>query len=226
MDSLEAVARERLESPHGQLRVTAPVFLGKEMLGPLLPGFLERYPGIQIEMQLIDRFVNLVEEGFDIAIRVGELPDSTIIARKIAGLGLSVVAAPRYIERYGKPKTAADLRDHNCLIDTAPRHGARWPIKGKSTHTWKANGNFIVNSGELVRDLAIAGTGIALLPTFFVKDQIDSGDLVSLLEDRISSSDAGVYLVYPQAKHVSRVIRTFIDYVVAYCGNHGQLCDV
>ncbi|MFC1664520.1 LysR substrate-binding domain-containing protein, partial [Pseudomonadota bacterium] len=118
--------------------------------------------------------------------------------------------------------TAADLRGHNCLIDTAPRHGARWPIDGKSTHTWRADGNFVVNSGELVRDLAIASAGVALLPTFFVKEQIDCGDLVSLLQDCISSFDAGVYLVYPQAKHVSGVIRTFIDYVVAYCGNHNQ----
>ena len=215
MDSLESAARDKLDSPQGRLRVTAPVFLGKELLSPSLPGFFARYPGVLVELVLIDRFVNLVEEGFDVALRVGELQDSTMIARRMSRMALSIVASPDYIREFGRPETAEELRSHNCLIDTAPHHGARWPLKLGSSRVWKAQGNFIANSGELIRDLAVAGSGVALLPTFFVQELIAQGKLVSLLEGQIRDVDAGIHLTYPQARHVSRSVKAFVDFVVS-----------
>ncbi len=214
MDDLEARSKDQLTNPHGRILMTAPVFMGKQLLGPLLPGFCKQYPDVSIDLHLLDRVISLVDEGFDLALRIGELSDSSLVARKLGEFNISLVATPSYLKRAGIPKTVDDLKHHNCLIDTVPQHGNRWPVGLKSAI--RVKGNITVNDGELVRELARSGTGIALLPDFFVVNDIANGQLVSILKNDIRKIKAGVYLAYPQTRHLSLAVRMFIDYAVKH----------
>ncbi len=214
VNNIQHAASDRKAEPQGPLRITAPVFIAKSFLQDLLPEFLIRFPKIELELVVVDRFVDLIEEGFDLAIRAGELEDSTLVARKIADASLVLVAAPAYIDQHGMPKSGAGLRHHNCLIDTVPDYANRWPIVDKQNAKAVAvQGNVRVNSGEIVRSLALAGVGVALLPQFFVLDDIRNGRLTSLLEASIKSS-AGIFVIYPKHRHISTNVRSFIDYLL------------
>ena len=205
------------------MRITAPVFIAKTCLQDLLPEFLYRHPKIEMEMVVVDRFVDLIEEGFDLAIRAGELQDSTLVARKLMDVRLVLVAAPTYLEQHGIPKTPADLKHHNCLIETGPSYSNRWPVAEKKTaKPITVQGNVRINSGEIVRSLALAGVGIALLPAFFVSQDIHEGRLKSFLEPKMQFS-GGVFAVYPQRRHLSPSVRSFIDYLVAHIDQLGLL---
>ncbi len=219
VDDIKLIATESQAEPQGTLRITAPVFFAKACLQELLPNYLERFPKVSIELNAVDRFVDLVDEGFDLAFRAGELSDSTLVARRIMDIELTVVASPVYLQAHGSPATVEDLKSHNCLIDTVARYANRWPVvDGKKTKSVAVNGNVRVNNGEIVRSLAVAGAGIALLPRFFVAKDIHESRLVSLLADSIEFN-AGLFAVYPQRKFVSKPVRNFIDFVVDYLSN-------
>ena len=144
---LETSARALGEEPQGALRVTAPVFMGRHLLGPVLPGFLARYPKVKLRLRLLDRFVDLVDEGFDLALRIGHLPDSSLIARKLGETRILMTAAPSYLAKHGMPTSAADLKRHNCLVDTVAGASDSWPIGlGKGVGTVRVAGNFTANS--------------------------------------------------------------------------------
>ena len=214
VNDIQHAASDRKAEPQGPLRITAPVFIAKSFLQDLLPEYLIRFPKIELELVVVDRFVDLIEEGFDLAIRAGELEDSTLVARRLADASLAMVAAPAYIEKYGMPQSGADLTHHNCLIDTVPDYANRWPISDKQKLKPVAvQGNVRVNSGEIIRSLALAGVGIALLPRFFVQDDIRNGRLTPLLEASIKSG-AGIFVVYPKHRHISTNVRSFIDYLL------------
>jgi len=211
---IQHAASDRKAEPQGPLRITAPVFIAKNFLQDLLPEFFIRFPKIELELVVVDRFVNLIEEGFDLAIRAGELEDSTLVARKLADAGLVLIAAPAYIEKYGIPKSGDDLTHHNCIVDTVPDYANRWPIMDKQKlKPIAVQGNIRVNSGEIVRSLALAGVGIALLPRFFVLDDIRNGRLTPLMEASIKSN-AGIFVIYPKHRHISTNVRSFIDYLL------------
>lgn len=213
--SIESMASSALEEPTGTLRLTAPVFFAKDCLQHLLPGFLSTYPQVSISLAVVDRFVDLIDEGFDLALRIGELPDSTLVARKLMNVDLVIVASPKYLEVQGTPTQPSDLKKHNCIIDTIATFNNRWPMKlDRKKHPIKVSGNITVNSGEIARSMAIEGLGLTLLPRFFVLKNLKNGQLVSILEDDIKS-DAGLYAVYPQGRHKTPKVRCFIDYVIA-----------
>lgn len=171
---------------------------------------------IEQELVVMDRQVNLVEEGFDVALRAGELDDSNLVARKLIDARLTMVATPAYLEQHGKPDSIADLREHNCLVDTTPGYADRWPIADeKIRRNFQAAGNVRVNNGEMIRSMAISGVGIALLPAFFVQNEILDGTLVPLLEPNIRYN-AGLYTVYPSNRHLSVNVRSFIDFIFGY----------
>ena len=215
VNDIQRAASDRRAEPQGPLRITAPVFIAKSFLRDLLPEYLARFPKIEMELVAIDRVVDLIGEGFDLAIRAGELKDSTLVARKLADTSLALVAAPAYVDQYGMPESGADLAHHNCLIDTVPEYANRWPIADKQKlKTTAVQGNVRVNSGEIVRSLALAGVGIALLPRFFVRDDIRNGRLTPLLETSMKSS-GGIYVIYPKHRHISTNVRSFIEYLVA-----------
>lgn len=216
IDRVRATAHETVRHPSGTLRLTAPPFVVKECIQPVLPGFLEAHKNVGVELTAIDRFVDLVEEGFDLALRIGDLPDSSMIARKLGDTELVIIGSPTYLKAGRKPKTPADLAKHNCIVDTVATFNNRWPIKrvDKRQHV-TVQGNVAVNSGEIARDLAVHGAGLALLPRFFVNKQLENGELVEVLKGQVDGT-VGFYAVYPQSRHVAPKVRAFIDYVVDF----------
>lgn len=216
VDHIKHIAADTQAEPQGTFRITAPVFLAKAWLQDLLPGYLNRYPNVNVELTAVDRFVDLVAEGFDLALRAGELSDSTLIARRLVDVELVLVASPIYLAEHGTPATIDDLRLHNCIVDTVAGYADRWPLlDGKRSKSMAVHGNVRVNSGEIVRSLAIAGIGIALLPRFFVLQNIHEGRLASFLESSVDFH-AGLFAVYPQRRYVSANVRSFIDYLVGH----------
>lgn len=216
IESMRQITTEAQKEPAGLLRVTAPIFLAKECFQKVLPGFLKSYPLIKIELEVYDRVVNVIEEGFDLALRVGNLPDSSLIAKGLGEFKLIIVGSPDYLSVRGVPENAADLRKHNCIVDTVANFQSRWPvIKGGKQHTVSVPGNIRVNNGEIARDLARGGLGLAILPEFFVSPHIRSGELVEVLEGVVDRK-VGFYIVYPEARFLAPKTRAFIDYTAAY----------
>jgi DNA-binding transcriptional LysR family regulator len=213
VDDLERTSRSLQETPQGRINVTAPVFMGRFVLGPLLPPFLERHPGIQLNVQLMDRYVNLVEEGFDIAIRIARRTDSGLASTRLGEMRMVLVAAPACLDRHGVPAGIDDLRRYNCIVDSAAAYLDCWPLfkDGKSTPV-RVAGNFGTNSGELVRAMALAGVGVALLPDFFVDRDLRNGSLVEVLGGAVNRS-AAIAVVHPRGRHLSRSARVFVDYL-------------
>jgi len=214
-DELKGAAEQRWREPEGILRVTAPPFVCRAWLQGILPEFLARYPRLSIDLLAVDRVVDLVSEGYDLAIRIGVLPDSSLMARRLAGMALALVASPAYLLEYGRPSHWKELQHHNCLVDTVAGYGHRWPFSEEGRHSKLAvSGNFRVNSGTLCRELAIAGVGVTLLPRFMVVEELAAGVLEALLEDAIHY-EAGVFLVYPRRRHGSPALRCFMDYLAS-----------
>lgn len=213
VDSVKLMSADTLAEPRGTFRITAPAFIAKSWLQTLLPGYLSLHPEVDVELTAIDRFVDLVAEGFDLGLRAGELPDSTLVARRLADIDLALVASPAYLTKHGIPETVDDLKNHNCLVDTIAGYANRWPLHdGTKSKAITVRGNIRVNSGEIVRSLAIAGVGIALLPRFFVLEDLQQHRLRSFLESNIEFN-AGLFAVYPQRKFVSTNVRSFIDFM-------------
>lgn len=216
VNDIQHAASDLAAEPRGPLRITAPVFIAKDFLQDLLPGYLNRCPNVEVELVVVDRFVDLVEERFDLAIRAGELKDSTLVARKLMDVRLMLVAAPTYLEQHGTPQEIADLKKHNCLIDTGPSYANRWPVaEKKNAKAITVQGNARANSGEIIRSLALAGVGITLLPAFFVSKDVHEGRLISFLESKVQFS-GGLFAVYPQHRQLSPNVRTFVDYLVGH----------
>jgi DNA-binding transcriptional LysR family regulator len=216
VNDIQHAASDRQIEPSGSFRITAPVFIAKDFVQALLPAFLNRFPNVQLEFVVVDRYVDIVAEGFDLAIRAGEMRDSTLVARKLIDVGLKLVASPAYFDQHGKPKTIADLKNHNCLIDTGPAYANRWPVVAKkNAKSITVQGNVRVNSGEIVRSLALAGVGIALLPAFFVNEDVHNGRLISFFDANVRFS-GGLFAVYPQHRHLSPTVRTFVDHLVGH----------
>lgn len=212
--ALEADAHGEAVHPSGEVRLTAPRFFAQRFLGSTLGAFLTARPDVHIRLHLIDRVVNLVEEGFDLAIRIGQLEDSALIARRIGAMRAIMTAAPGYLEKCGRPEKATDLKDHNCIVDLTPRHGPRWPIAaGKRPKPLEVSGNLWANDGEMVRQMTLGGHGISLLPDFFVTEDIDAGRLIPLLSEQVTQ-EAGIYLVYARERHQSAGVRALIDWLV------------
>lgn len=169
---------------------------------------------MNVRLYLIDRVVNLVEEGFDLAIRIGHLDDSALIARRIGEMRVIVTAAPDYIEAHGRPNTVNDLKDHNCIVDLTPWHGNRWPFfQNKVRRSVEVSGRHFANDGEMVRRMTLAGQGISMLPDFFLAEDLRTGRLVPLLDD-VRCEEAGIFLIYVKERHRSAAIQTLIDWFI------------
>ena len=213
---IQNTALDTIHKPTGTLRVSAPVFLAKECMQRVLPGFLNSNPNVAVEIVTVDRFVDLIDEGFDVALRVGDLPDSTLVSRGFGQVRLMIVASPKYIEQCGEPLKVRELKNHNCIVDTVASFSNRWPVKlSPSSRGLTVSGNVTVNNGELARNLALDNVGLAILPEFFVMDQIDKGQLVEVLPGSIEAN-VGMFAVYPQSRHLAPKVRAFIDALVDY----------
>jgi DNA-binding transcriptional LysR family regulator len=210
-----AVAADRFE-PRGVLRLNAPVSFGARQIAPLLPEFACRYPHVTVDLGLNDRLVDLAEEGWDLAIRIGSLADSSLIARRIAPCRTVLCAAPSYLAARGTPRNVADLKQHNCLGYTLSQvNGAeRWMFGGRGDVVVAVSGNLRANNGDALRAAAIAGLGLIYQPSFIVADDLKAATLTRLELDHTTVEIGGIYGVYLPQPHPAAKVRAFIDFLV------------
>jgi DNA-binding transcriptional LysR family regulator len=201
-------------APRGTLRVNAPMSFGIQYLAPVLPDFLERCPEVSIDLAMSDRVVDLLEEGFDVALRIRSgLPDSRLIAQKLAPVRRLVCAAPAYLARRGRPQQPADLARHDCLIYSLTDAPEVWDFDGPQGMVAIAvRGRLKANNGQALREAALAGIGIIRLPSFSVAPELKTGRLVEILSDwRIPAHE--FYAVYPTNRHLAPKLRAFVDFL-------------
>jgi len=201
--------------PRGTLRINAPVALGRLQLAPLLAEFMQRFPQVNIELQLTDRTVNLLEEGIDVLIRVGEVDDSSYIARRLAQARRFICASPSYVARHGLPQTPADLKNHNCLRLNVPTRLNDWEFTDAKGHQQiiSVTGDFATNVTDMMYAAALAGIGLARLSTIIVGADIRAGRLLPVLTDYATDSTS-MYAIYPHRRHLSPKVRAFVDFLV------------
>lgn len=198
--------------PRGTIRLSAPLSFAMAHLGCLLPAFLQRYRQVSVEVDLSDRSVDLIGEGYDLVLRIGILEDSTLIARRIASVQRVYCASPEYLALRGTPRKPDDLVDHDCLPYGHGRQ-VQWRFQNKGKlQSLNVSGRMRVNNGELLRDTAIAGLGITYLPTFIVADALKDGRLVTLLED-FAPDALTLSAVYPQHRQSSRPVQALVDFL-------------
>lgn len=206
-------------SPRGQLRVNAPMSFGFRHLGPVLPEFLARYPDITVDLALNDRMVDLFDEGWDVAVRIADLPDSSLIARRVGTMRAVLAASPDYLARRGEPETPADLAAHDCLIYALTTRGQGWTFTGPGGQQVSAQvkGPLRANNGDVLAAAAEAGLGIVLMPTFIICDQLRAGSLRNLMPDWTPPM-TGIHCVYPHGRHLSGKVRAFFEFLTARFG--------
>src|SRR5215475_11606006 len=202
--------------PRGRLRINAPVSFGLLHLAPAITEFLQRFPDVSIEMLVNDRVVDLLEGEFDVGVRIGRLRDSSLIARKIVPIRLTVCAAPDYLAQHGAPKTPDDLANHNCLEYTYFETRGEWRLLNREGEpiVVPVSGRYLANNADVLRSTAIAGGGIILLPTFLIGEDLRAGRLVRLLPD-YPPPEQGLHALYPPGRHLSAKVRSFVDFLIA-----------
>lgn len=216
IEEAEAYVTRRNTVPKGTLKITAPTAFGRMHIAPYLGDFLERYPDIALDLDLSDNFVDIVGAGFDAAIRVAELEDSSLVARKLAPSHRVICATPAYLDKHGRPETLADLAGHNCLAPTAQEV---WRLQGpEGPVSTRVSGNIRTNSTEVVREAVLAGLGIALRSTWDVGPELKSGRLEIVLPKYQESPRVAVYAVYPCRQYVPAKLRVFVDYLASLFG--------
>jgi DNA-binding transcriptional LysR family regulator len=201
-------------APRGRLRVTAPVYFGSTFLVPTIEQFLARYPDIQLELDLDNRIVDLVEERYDVAIRISTLTSSSLVARRLASSGVVTVASPRYLEAHGVPRVPQELREHNCLGYALEQTPGEWQFRNTSGEIFgvRINGNLVCNSDEILKQGAIDALGIARFPELFVTDELACGKLVLVLSD-YDLVPGSLYAVFPARANLAPKVRVFIDFL-------------
>jgi DNA-binding transcriptional LysR family regulator len=215
MAEIESAVRTESQRPVGTIRLTAPLSFGMQYLGPLLADYLAQYPDVTIRTALSDRRVDLAEEGFDLALRVGALTDSSLIARKLCAARRVVCAAPAYFKKHGRPQRPADLAGHNCLSYTNLAEGKSWPFIERGKKIWQpVGGNFLSDNGDLLLQAALAGSGVTLLPAFIAGQALREKRLAVALEN-YEENDFDIYAVYRHTKYLSPKIRTLVDHFAA-----------
>lgn len=196
-------------TPKGKLKITAPITYGERSVAPLVNDFVTQYPELEVQLVLSNQQIDLIDEGFDLAIRLGQLGDSTMIGKRLATRKQYVCAAPEYLSAFGAPHTLSELDRHNCLSGTLDYW--RFQEKGKARNI-RVKGNFSCNSGPVLVDAALKGMGIVQLPDYYVQEYINQGQLIELLPNYREPDDA-VWALYPQNRHLSPKVRMLVDYL-------------
>lgn len=196
-------------TPKGRLNLTAPVTYGEDRIAPLVNDFVARYPDLEVTLRLTNRILDLVADNYDLAIRLGHLDDSTLMARRLASRTHHVCASPAYLAVHGMPHTLSELDRHNCLQGTLDDW--RFEEQGKARQI-RVKGNIRCNSGSALVDAALKGIGIVQLPDYYVEAEIRTGRLVSLL-DSYRAPDEGIWAVFPHNRHLSPKVRLLLDHL-------------
>lgn len=213
LEETEALVGDTALQASGRLRVNAPLSFGVNRLAALWPTFMARHPGLELEVDLTDRLVNLLEEGYDMAIRITQPRDSSLIHRKLASTRVLLCASPAYLAARGTPASVADLARHDIIAYTYSPGSDTWRFEtptGEQSVTVRPR--LRANNGETCREAALAGLGIARQPDFLVGDAIENGRLVEILPESCSQ-ELGIYAVYPSRKHLSLKVRVLADYL-------------
>lgn len=217
VEDVETLFRRDDVELQGILRVNIPGRIGRLIIAPALPKFLERYPSIKIELGVTDRLVNLIEDGLDCVLRVGPLKDTNLIGRKIGDLSLINVASPSYLDRFGMPQTPADLSQHHMVRYASPSTGRveawEW-VEGTKTHTVLVDGYVTVNSAETSIACCLAGLGLIQVPRYDVIPYLLAGELVEVMP-KWRAQPLPMTLLYPHRKHLSRRLNVFMEWIIA-----------
>jgi len=214
MEEMEIAVTRLQTEPRGTLKVNAAPVFGAYHLAPAIAAYSELYPEVNVELVLQAGYVDLIEEGFDVAIHLDELRDSSLIARRLGSSQRVVCGAPAYFRKRGLPETPEDLRKHNCLVNTvlAPRDQWQFSVPGGVATTVKVSGNMQSNVADALRIAAICGLGLVLLPTYMVGQDIYRGRLQAVLTNYVPAP-LDIHAVYPHRKHLSAKVRTFVDFL-------------
>jgi DNA-binding transcriptional LysR family regulator len=207
-EAMRAV-QDLASEPKGLLRMTCAVAYGERFIVPLVTDYLARYPQLQVDIELTNRPLDLVNEGLDLAVRLGRLQESRLVASRLAPRRMYLCAAPEYLKRYGRPHSLSELARHNCLVGSTDQ----WLMQqnGRELST-RVQGNWRCNSGQAVLDAALKGMGLCQLPDYYVLEHLHSGALVSLLEAHQPPNTA-VWALYPQQRHLSPKVRGMIEHL-------------
>lgn len=214
-DALDLAIRDGAGAPSGRLRLTAPLTFGALELTPALNEFACRYPEIALDVEFSDRIVRLVDEGFDIAVRVGRPEDSSLVSRKLCDMRLVAVAAPSYLDRKGEPAAPEDLAEHDCVIDANFRDPNRWGFGGgEGERLVSVRGRVRYSNAEACLSAAEAGLGIAYVPAFVAGEALRQGRVKRVLA-AFEAKPFGVYALYPHSRHLAGKVRALVEHLVA-----------
>lgn len=217
LEEAEQVLKAAQLKPSGSLRIDMPVSFGRLKVVPSLGAFQAKYPDIKLRVTFNNRYIDLIEEGVDVSVRIGRLPDSSLVARRLTAAQFSVVGSPRYFAKFGQPKRLQDLTGHNCLAFTFQdtRLARDWRfVQNGVEKTLAPQGSMSFSDGAAVYDAACSGYGLAQLQDYFFDAAVARGKLISVL-DRFKPDVEPIWLVYPQTRHLTPKVRAFVDFMVA-----------
>ncbi|WNC73392.1 LysR family transcriptional regulator [Thalassotalea psychrophila] len=212
LDEAERAVTNLQSKPQGKIKLTAPTTYGEQQIMPLVNNFVQRYADVEVSAYLTNKQVDIIDEGFDLAIRVGKLSDSTMMAKKLTSRVNYVCASPKYIEQYGSPHTLSELEQHRCLVGTLDYW--RFLENGKEKNV-RVSGPLHCNSGFSLMDAALKGLGIVQLPDYYVQHHLKTGKLITLL-DNYRESEQPIWAVYPHNRQLSPKIRFLVDYIAKH----------
>ena len=222
LEALTGGLRQAAAEVAGTLRLTASASFGRQYLSPLLPEFLARYPRVKVSVNLNDQLLDLVSSGFDLAIRIGALEDSTLVARKLAPNRRVICASPEYVRRHGMPNSPEELARHECLMLVGSQgRQDLWRLHDRAGReiAVRVSGRFESNLGELLRDAAVAGLGIAVHSTWHVNEDLRAKRLLPVMPD-YAVAESGIYAVMPQRRLIPPRVRAFSDFLAERFGEH------
>lgn len=209
IDEAEAEASSLTATPKGHLKITVPTMFGSMYVAPVISEFLALYPEINLDIKFDENTVDLVREGIDLAIRLGDLQDSSMVAKRLGYDDLIMVASPQYLAKYSTPETLAQLAEHNCLIySLSPKRGTVWTFTDSSV---EVTGNFQCDNGMGLMEMLLAHAGIALMPKWLVHDKLESGELVHILQSYFKRYP--INAVFPKNRYTPLKIRSFMDFM-------------
>lgn len=216
LDEAENEVSRLQGQPRGVLRLNAPMSFGILHVAPLLADFHARYPEVRVDLNLDDRKLDIVEQGFDLSVRISDLPDSSLVARRLCSCRHLIVAAPSYLEQMGRPATPADLGAHRVLTYRYQESSIDWHFQyadNKTEHI-QIDGHTRINNSLAIRSAVLAGLGIARMPSFVVGQDVKAGNLITLFDDT-RTLEVSIFLIYLQRRHLSPKVRAFVEYMAA-----------
>jgi len=218
IEEVDAIASDHGDIPQGLLRISAPTSFGIRHLSQAIPTYLQQHPQVRISLSYSDRFVDLVSEGIDVAVRIANLQDSSLIARKVTACRRILCASPSYLQQRGEPKVPQDLALHPCLVYSNEAKAETWTLHGPNgIETVNVNGPLCADNGDILCASAMAGLGITLLPTFIVGAEIRAGRLIPVLA-QYTPSEIAMYTIFPSRRYMAARVRTFVDFLANYFG--------